>query len=83
MKISFCVFLSLLLVLCCFSFPVLASDVDGSVATDPVTEPDTSFTDQTTLEEIRDSLGVIQSQMWIILVVGLLKYVYKFFRMFF
>ena len=83
MKISFCVFLSLLLVLSVFSFPVLASDVEGSVAAGTVAELDASTSDQSTLEDINDTLGVIQSQLWIFLVVGLLKYVYKFFRMFF
>lgn len=83
MKISLCVFLSLLLVFSVFSFPVLASDVEGSVAAEPVTELDASTSDQSMLEDINDTLGVIQSQLWIILVVGLLKYVYKFFRMFF
>lgn len=35
------------------------------------------------MTETNEILGVIQSQLWIILVVGLLGYVYKFFRLFF
>ena len=83
MKCYFSIFFALLLVLCWFSFPVLASDVEGSSVLDPAAEPDTSSTDQMTLENISNTLDVIQSQIWIILVVGLLGYVYKFFRLFF
>lgn len=83
MKRYFSIFLFVTLLLCWFSFPVLASDVEGLVDIEYVTEPDTSAPDQTTLQDVNNSLGVIQSQLWIILVVGLLGYVYKFFRLFF
>jgi len=83
MKSSFIIVFALLLVLCCFSFPVLANGADGSVAVEPVADPDASAPDQTTLEDLHNTLSVIQSQLWIILVVGLLGYIYKFLRLFF
>lgn len=80
---QFAIILLLALFLISLPFTALAADVESSVATDPVTEPDTSDTVPVTLEDVNISLGVIQSQLWIILVVGLLGYVYKFFRIFF
>ena len=79
-----CISLILLIsvLLSSFALPVFADDVDGSVATVSATEPDASA-DQVTLADLNDTLGVIQSQLWIIIVVGLLGYVYKFFRLFF
>ena len=83
MKSSLIIFFALLLFLCCFSFPVLANGADGSVAVEPVADPDASAPDQTTLDDLNNTLSVIQSQLWIILVVGLLGYIYKFLRLFF
>lgn len=84
MKQSLSLILLISVLLSSFALPVFAADVDGSVATvsASATEPDTSA-DQVTLADLNDTLSVIQSQLWIILVVGLLGYVYKFFRLFF
>ena len=78
-----CISLILLIsvLLSSFALPVFADDVDGSVATVSATEPDTSA-DQVTLADLNNNLRIIQSQLWIILIVGLLRYIYKFLRLF-
>ena len=80
---QFAIILLLAFFLISIPFTVLAADVEGSVATNPVIELDTSDAAPVSLEDVNNSLGVIQSQLWIILVVGLLGYVYKFLRIFF
>lgn len=80
---SISIVLIAVLLISSFFSPVLANGVDGTVAADSATVPDASAPAEVSLEDVNNSLGVIQSQLWIILVVGLLGYVYKFFRLFF
>lgn len=94
MKQSIIVFVLLLSVLCCFSFPVFASDAAGLVDIESI-EPEASIStlpyvvDESS-DEILDQLellvelqAVIAGILVFITVVLLFYLGYKFFRMFF
>lgn len=95
MKYPIFILFLIVVLLSSVSFPVLASDVEGSVATDPVAEPDTSTLDttsivDTTVPEDREllqqlvELQALESGILVFLVVVVFFYFgYKFFRMFF
>lgn len=82
------VFAILLLFFFLFSLSVsaLADGAEGSVTEATVAEPDASAPtdpDQVDLSDINSTLQVIQSQLWIFLVVLLCWLVGKLFRLFF
>ena len=69
--------------------PTESTEVDSTelIVSDSLVDDD-SLSDQVTdfclaLDQTNSILNVIQSQIWIILVVGLIYFVYKFFRIFF
>lgn len=80
---TFCV----ILLLFAFSlnlFPsVSASDVEGTVAVTSAAVPDTSDPEIVTIKEVNNNLSIIQSQLWIFLVILISFFCYKFLRVFF
>lgn len=65
------------------SLPVLANDVEGTVAVTSATVPDASEPEIVTIKDINDNLSVIQSLLWVFMIILIAYLCYKFLRIFF
>ena len=83
MKRVFFFFVFFVVLLSSVSLPVLANDVEGTVAVTSATVPDASEPEIVTIKDINDNLSVIQSLLWAFMVILIAYLCYKFLRIFF
>ena len=83
MKRVFFFFVFFVVLLSSVSFPVLANDVEGTVAVTSATVLDASEPEIVTIKDINDNLSVIQSLLWAFMVILIGYLCYKFLRIFF
>ena len=83
MKRVFLLFVFFAVLLSSVSLPVLANDVEGTVAVTSATVLDASEPEIVTIKDINDNLSVIQSLLWAFMVILIAYLCYKFLRIFF
>ena len=83
MKRVFLLFVFFAVLLSSVSLPVLANDVEGTVAVTSATVLDASEPEIVTIKDINDNLSVIQSLLWVFMIILIGYLCYKFLRIFF